>query len=83
MCTKNDERTECFACGACCVAFSISTLGKESGKACNYLSEDGLCGIYSKRPDVCREFVPDEICVLIQGLSFEEKVEVLKKIYGM
>jgi len=83
MCIKNEETVECFACGACCVAFSISTLDKESGKACNYLSENGLCGIYSKRPRVCREFVPDEVCVLIQGLSFEEKVKILKKIYGM
>ncbi|TYB34178.1 MAG: YkgJ family cysteine cluster protein [Flexistipes sinusarabici] len=83
MCTKNDETIECFACGACCVAFSISTFEKESGKACAYLSENGLCGIYSKRPDVCREFVPDEVCVLIQGLPFGEKVEILKKIYGM
>lgn len=83
MCTKINEKIDCFACGACCVAFSISTLSKDSGEACKNLGKNGLCGIYSERPDVCREFVPDELCVLIQDLPFEKKVEVLRKIYEM
>jgi Fe-S-cluster containining protein len=78
----SNDRISCFACGACCVAFSISTLNKPSGEKCKNLTGEGLCGIYEKRPKVCSDFAPDEICVLISSLPFDQKVNVLQKIYG-
>ncbi len=80
--STNSNKISCLACGACCVAFSISTLNKPSGERCKYLTKEGRCGIYEERPNVCRDFAPDEICVLISSLPFNEKVNVLRKIYG-
>ncbi len=50
---------------------------------CKYLSKDNLCEIYEDRPDVCKNFMPDEICVLISTLSKDDKLRVVKKIYGI
>ena len=81
MSVKN--RIECQKCGVCCYFFDISTLKKPALTKCKHLSDDGLCQIYDSRPTVCREFIPDEICVLISTLSFEDKIKVLKKIYDV
>lgn len=70
-------------CGACCVAYDISTLKKPAGAPCKFLCKDGKCGNYESRPKVCRDFRPDEICVLISTLDFEDKVKVIQKIYGI
>ncbi len=76
------SRIECFACGACCTAYSISTLKKPAGVKCAHLRDDGLCGDYENRPYVCRAFQPDELCVLISTLPMAEKVEIISKVYG-
>ncbi|MDR0454967.1 MAG: YkgJ family cysteine cluster protein [Deferribacteraceae bacterium] len=73
---------KCFVCGACCIAYSISAFNKPAGVKCIHLRDDGLCGDYAERPDVCRAFKPDELCVLISTISLAEKVEVISKVYG-
>jgi hypothetical protein len=48
----------CGSCQACCVALKIDApeLRKPSGTACAHLVQKG-CGIYDKRPPVCRSFL--------------------------
>ncbi|BAI79815.1 conserved hypothetical protein [Deferribacter desulfuricans SSM1] len=76
-------KIECLQCGVCCYFFDISTLNKPQFERCKHLRDDGKCANYENRPKVCRDFQPDEICVLISTLSFEDKIKVLKKIYGV
>ncbi|EKO3500323.1 YkgJ family cysteine cluster protein [Vibrio fluvialis] len=50
---------ECrLGCGACCVAPSISSLGKPANIRCKYLDDNNLCSIFGKpeRPKVCSDF---------------------------
>jgi hypothetical protein len=52
-------------CGACCIAPSISTLGKPAGVACSYLSDDLRCTIFAspERPACCSGLQPSaEMC---------------------
>lgn len=72
---------QCFKCGACCIAYSISTLKKTAGIPCHNLKPDGKCGDYENRPAVCREFKADNLCFFIQGLPLKKQVEILIKIY--
>ncbi len=48
----------CGACTQCCVELRIDTpeFKKESHVTCAHLTESG-CGIYGKRPPVCRHFL--------------------------
>ena len=77
------SRSECFKCGACCIAFDIKALGKKVGEVCSYMTETNLCSIYKDRPDGCKYFLPDEICVLISTLSLRDKVKIIRNIYGI
>jgi Fe-S-cluster containining protein len=70
------------ACGACCIAPSISSPipgmpeGKPAGVPCIHLSEDYRCLIFDApdRPRVCAAFRPDpEVC----GTSREEALILL------
>lgn len=72
---------ECYMCGACCIAYSISTLNKAAGVPCVNLMEDGRCGDYENRPQVCRGFKPDELCVIISLLPKTEKVKIITGVY--
>ncbi len=52
-------------CGACCIAPSISTLGKAAGVYCQHLSADLRCTIFAKpeRPACCSGLQPSaEMC---------------------
>lgn len=74
----------CVACGACCVAPDISTLGKPVGLACPHLGKDCLCTIYEDRPAVCRNYRPDEICLEVAPLpTLPERVARYLAIYGL
>ena len=70
-------------CGACCIAPSISSEipgmpgGKPAGTACIHLQEDYSCGIYERRPKVCRDFRAEE---LVCGNSREEALEILSRL---
>jgi hypothetical protein len=52
-------------CGACCIAPSISSLGKPAGVACRYLDADRRCSIFGRpeRPACCAGLQPSaEMC---------------------
>ena len=73
----------CMMCGACCTAYDISSLKKPAGVSCVHLLPTGLCGDYENRPDVCRRFKPDEICLEIAPLSVDEKIKRIMEIYEL
>jgi len=49
-------------CGACCIAPSISTLGKPAGVACVHLTAELRCAIFGRpeRPACCAGLQPSE-----------------------
>jgi hypothetical protein len=57
---------ECRAgCGACCIAPSISSLGKPAGQGCRHLLDDYRCAVFgtSVRPACCAGLQPSlEMC---------------------
>ena len=70
-------------CGACCIAPSISSPipgmpdGKPAGIRCIHLQKDFSCGIYKKRPKVCRDFKAEiEFC----GNHRREALAILSKL---
>ena len=53
----------CLHCGDCCTRFSIAEINKPQGVRCQYLTEENLCSIYDKRPDVCyKHDYPFRVC---------------------
>jgi Fe-S-cluster containining protein len=70
-------------CGACCIAPSISSEipgmpeGKPAGTRCIHLQEDFSCGIYDRRPKVCRDFRAEE---LVCGNTRKEALEILSRL---
>lgn len=65
---------ECTKCGACCVAPDIAALDKPLGLRCPHLGPDDLCTAYERRPAVCRQYEPDELCRRIEAPTLEERV---------
>jgi len=58
------DEMECrIGCAACCVVLEIPGPfeghpgGKRAATRCNNLTDDNRCGIWERRPDVCRGFV--------------------------
>jgi hypothetical protein len=52
-------------CGACCIAPSISSLGKPAGAPCAHLSADRRCNLFGRpeRPACCSGLQADvEMC---------------------
>jgi Fe-S-cluster containining protein len=75
---------QCVACGACCAAPDISTLGKPLGVPCTHLGADMRCGIYADRPAVCRGYTPDWVCAEVAPLpTLEARVARFLEIYGL
>ena len=63
-------------CGACCIAPSITSLGKPAGVACDHLHADLRCAIFgqSGRPACCAGLKPSaEMC----GASREQALRWL------
>jgi Fe-S-cluster containining protein len=73
----------CTLCGACCVAPDIAALGKGLGVRCPNLGEDLLCTVYEDRPDVCRKYEADEICLLIDHETLDGRVEKYLALFGL
>lgn len=74
----------CVACGACCAAPDISTLGKPLGVPCKNLGPDMRCRIYEDRPAVCRNYTPDWVCAEVAPLpTLEARVARFLEIYGL
>ncbi len=76
-------KIECVKCGTCCIAPDISTLNKPIDVRCRYLTDDNLCSIYERRPKVCQDYKPDEVCLAIRGLNEQERVRKFLEIYGL
>ncbi len=47
---------QCGSCTACCTVMGVEELSKPSFKSCTHVVTQG-CGIYSDRPQSCRNFV--------------------------
>ena len=47
---------ECGECTVCCVTPRIEEFQKPENVACKELKAGGGCGIYTSRPDVCRDW---------------------------
>jgi hypothetical protein len=65
---------ECSRCGACCVAPDIAALDKPLGLRCPHLQSDNLCAIYDRRPQICRDYQPDEVCKAIESDTLDGRV---------
>lgn len=66
-------------CGACCIAPSISSLGKPAGVACRHLDADLRCSVFgrSERPACCSGLQPSaEMC----GTGREEALDYLARL---
>ena len=75
---------ECTACGACCAAPDISSLGKPLGVPCAFLRGDCLCAVYDERPGVCRAYAPDWVCGEVAPLpDLAARVARFLEIYGL
>lgn len=73
----------CTRCGACCVAPDIAALDKPLGMRCPHLTADNLCGIYDRRPQICRDYAADEVCRLIEAPTLEERVQKYLALFGL
>lgn len=73
---------ECRMCGTCCVAPDIAALDKPLGERCIYLLPTGICSVYHQRPEVCRNYRPDELCGKIAAPTMEERVARYLQLFG-
>jgi hypothetical protein len=74
---------ECRRCATCCTAPDITALKKPVGVPCTYLDDNGTCSIYSERPFVCRNYLPDEICDLIHAETLEQRVVNYLRLFAL
>ena len=73
----------CTKCGACCVAPDIAALDKPLGLVCPHLGPDALCTIYENRPQVCRDYSSDEVCLKIDAPTLQARVENYLALFGL
>ena len=72
---------ECGACTACCTVSDIVELGKPGGVTCRYeRTEPAGCGIYSRRPRCCVEY----LCGWRMGIGrADERPDVVGYVLGV
>jgi hypothetical protein len=46
----------CGACSLCCTVLRVDALGKLGGTDCAHQRPEGGCGIYARRPGICRAY---------------------------
>lgn len=73
----------CFGCGTCCVAPDIAAVGKGLGTPCPYLRADLRCAVYEDRPQVCRDYSADELCLAIDAPTLDERVAKYRAMFGL
>ena len=73
----------CRRCGTCCTAPDITTIGKPLGVRCRHLDNENLCAIYETRPQVCRNYAPDELCLRVDAPSLPERVGNYLRLFGL
>ncbi len=74
---------DCTRCGACCVGPDIAALDKPLGVRCKHLGPDLLCAIYERRPKICRDYQPDELCERISAPTVEERASKYLEHFGL
>lgn len=74
---------ECLRCGTCCVAPDIAGLDKPLGVRCPHLTAEHTCGIWEKRPDICRAYSPDEVCHAVQAPTLESRAARYLDLFGL
>jgi Fe-S-cluster containining protein len=65
------------------VAPDISSIGKGVGERCRHLDTENRCGIYDRRPDICRCYRPDEICRQVFAPTLEERVDRYRTLFSL
>jgi hypothetical protein len=65
------------------VAPDIAALDKPLGLRCPHLTADNLCGVYDRRPQVCRDYAADEVCRLIEAPTLDERVRKYLDLFGL
>jgi Fe-S-cluster containining protein len=65
------------------VAPDIAALDKPLGLRCPHLTADNLCSVYERRPQVCRDYQPDEVCRIIEAPTLEERVQKYLALFGL
>ena len=76
-------RIECSMCGACCVAPDIAALDKPLGVRCAHLTADNLCAVYEDRPQICRDYAADALCLEIAAPTLEERAARYLERFGL
>jgi hypothetical protein len=74
---------DCSRCGACCVAPDIAALDKPLGVRCPHLTADNLCGVYERRPDICRSYEADALCERIAAPTLALRVRNYLAEFGL
>jgi Fe-S-cluster containining protein len=74
---------DCLRCGTCCVAPDIAALDKPLGVRCPHLTAELTCGIYQRRPGICRAHRPDEVCLSVSSPTLEERVRRYLALFGL
>jgi len=78
-----NEGVVCRKCGACCVAPDITALNKPLGVPCRFLGRGEECTIYPQRPDICRRYLPDELCGLIAAPTLDQRVANYLQLFDL
>ncbi len=74
---------DCLRCGTCCTAPDIAALGKPLGVRCSHLDESLRCRIYERRPEVCRNYRPDELCREVTAPTLAERVAKYRDLFEL
>ena len=61
----------------------LYALGKPLGLACPHLGPDNRCRVYESRPQVCRDYEPDELCNKIVASTLDERVKKYLDIFDL
>lgn len=65
------------------MAPDIAAIDKPLGLVCPHLGPDALCTIYETRPQVCRDYSADEVCVQIDAPTLELRVGKYLALFGL
>jgi len=74
---------DCRRCATCCIAPDITSLAKPVGEPCLHLDSYGSCSVYPTRPAVCRDYLADEICELIDAPTLDERIEKYMRLFSL
>ena len=53
------------------------------GARCPHLTADNLCGIYDRRPEICRSYRADDLCARIAAPTLDERVRNYLAEFGL